>query len=46
MAAWMEIDGQVDFGSSYIRIIQSPSEPYADSIGRSKDAIEKQVKEE
>lgn len=44
MDAWMKTDTGSDFGSSYIKIIQGPSEPYADFIGRLKDAIEKQVK--
>lgn len=44
MAAWLKTDTGSDFGSSYIKIIQGPSEPYVDFIGRLKDAIEKQIK--
>lgn len=46
MTAWMKIDRGPDFRTRYIKIIPSPSEPYAHFIGRLKDAIKKQVKEE
>lgn len=44
MAAWLKSDRRSEFRPSDTKIMQGPSEPCADFIGRFKDAIKKQVK--
>lgn len=46
MAACMKINKGSNFGCSYRKDTQALSEPHVDFIGRSKAAIEKQVKGE